>query len=192
MRCATVVAISLLLAAASSAPAVAQQDQDPVHITPRVEPKYGPKKTADADKHIGNSESTAPAIAQPVAPDESSSRDTRIDIKPPKNEDDAYPDSDVSNDVNEVKPWDPHKAQKDIEVGDYYYKRGNYKGAFMRYDDALKWQDNNAEAMWKAGDSAEKLKMPDAAARYYAGYLKTLPNGDHAAQARQRLQALSK
>src|SRR6266487_4137221 len=74
---------------------------------------------------------------------ESSSRDTRIDISPPKNDAKDHPNStsaveDVEadtppDDVQEFHPWDPHKAIKDIEVGDFYFKKKNYRAALDRY-----------------------------------------------------------
>src|SRR3954451_20939903 len=58
---------------------------------------------------------------------ESSSRDTRIDISPPKDDaknhpysgaavSDANADASPDADVQEFHPWDPHKAAKDVEV----------------------------------------------------------------------------
>src|SRR4051794_32969386 len=64
---------------------------------------------------------------------ESSSRDTIIDLSPPPNDAAKHPnsttdepDSDADTQVMEVKKWDPHKAEKDVEVGDYYAKQKNY------------------------------------------------------------------
>ena len=39
--------------------------------------------------------------------------------------------------MSEFHPWNPHKAAKDIEVGDYYFKRKNYRAAEDRYREAL-------------------------------------------------------
>src|SRR5438093_1385994 len=57
---------------------------------------------------------------------ESSSRDTIIDLSPPPNDAAKHPESssaevDPDSEVIEVKKWDPHRAEKDIEVGDYYF-----------------------------------------------------------------------
>src|SRR5437763_16864620 len=58
---------------------------------------------------------------------ESSSKDSKIDLAPPKSDDIKHPDSDddSNSEVMEAKLWNPHKAAKDIEVGDYYAKRKN-------------------------------------------------------------------
>lgn len=75
--------------------------------------------------------------------EESSSRDTRIDISPPKDDAKKHPDSasavedltaddnPANSDVQEFHPWNPMKAVKDIEVGDFYFKRKNYRAALI-------------------------------------------------------------
>src|SRR6516162_2279418 len=79
------------------------------------------------------------------SPGDSSSKETQIDVTPPPGDAKAHPDSanplkdegsDAASDVNEMRPWDPHRAAKDIEVGDYYFKRKNYLGAESRYREA--------------------------------------------------------
>lgn len=181
----------LLLALACSPFLCAQEPQssspDQVHIQPRVDK---PLKTRD--KNARQEEPNPTETAAPLdEADDSSSKQTRIDISPPRGEAQKYPDSDVSDDVHELHPWDPHKAQKDVEVGDFYFNRQNFKGALARYEDALHWQDNNAEAMWKAATTAEKMGDKESAATYYAQYLRTLPHGDHAAQAQKSLAKLT-
>ena len=62
---------------------------------------------------------------------ESSSRDTRVDISPPKGDAKNHPDSksavaglapaDNPSVVQEFHPWNPMKALKDVEVGDFYF-----------------------------------------------------------------------
>src|SRR5438552_16070095 len=81
---------------------------------------------------------------------ESSSKDNKIDLSPPKGDDIEHADSeDDSSDVMETKPWNPHKAAKDIEVGDFYAKRKNYKAAISRYREALEYKPKDADATFK-------------------------------------------
>src|SRR5437879_7882499 len=77
-----------------------------------------------------------------------SSKDTKNDLSPPPNDAAKHPDSssaggddeeDVSG-VMEVKKWDPHRAEKDVEVGDFYFKRKNYSAALSRYREALEYK----------------------------------------------------
>ena len=154
------------------------QEQDPVHIEPRV-PEKAPKKgrLRAVAPSATDSASAAEETAGPLMPGESSSRDTKIDLSPPKDEGNAYPESEAEGDVRETHAWDPHKAQKDIEVGDYYAHRGNLKAALARYESALTFQDNNEDALWKAGQAAEKLGEKQKALRHYRDYLTMLPKG---------------
>ncbi len=136
--------------------------------------------------------------------EESSSRDTRIDISPPK--DDAknhpaskaavadldVPDNPDTSGVQEFHPWNPMKALKDIEVGDYYFKRKNYRAALERYKDALYYKDNDAVASFRLAVCQEKLGDKGEAKKYYEQYLKILPKGPFAKDAQAALDRLAK
>jgi tetratricopeptide (TPR) repeat protein len=130
---------------------------------------------------------------------ESSSHDTKIDLSPPKDDAKDHPFSDTSDpdaeadtpgDTQEVHPWDPHKAAKDIEVGDFYFKRKSYGAALARYQDALLWKDNDAEANFRLGQCFEKVNNPTEAAAHYQTYLKILPYGPYAVEAQKALDRL--
>jgi tetratricopeptide (TPR) repeat protein len=130
---------------------------------------------------------------------ESSSRDTRIDLSPPKDDAKNHPysgaaisdsESDAAGDVQEFRPWDPHKAAKDIEVGDFYLKRKNYRAALNRYLDALVWKSNDAVANFRAAQCLEKLDQPEEARAHYEEYLKILPHGPLSQDAQKALEKL--
>lgn len=136
--------------------------------------------------------------------EESSSHDTRIDIRPPK--DDAknhpgskaavadldIPDNIDTSGVQEFHPWNPMKALKDIEVGDYYFKRKNYKAALDRYKEALYYKDNDAIASFRLAECQEKIGNKAEARKYYEQYLKILPEGPLAKDAHASLDRLAK
>lgn len=126
---------------------------------------------------------------------DSSSKDRDVDISPPPNDKD-HPGSemeviDEANGVSEMKPWNPHEADKDVEVGLYYFKQNNYKAAESRFREALYWQDNHAEANYRLGMALEKLKKPVEARYYYEAYLKILPNGPFAKETKKALDRLA-
>lgn len=130
--------------------------------------------------------------------EESSSKDTRIDLSPPADDAKKHPESgaaitdaqDTNTDVQEFQPWDPHKAAKDIEVGDFYYKRKNYRAALERYKEALVYKPNDAVANFRLGECLEKTGSTDEAVPHYEAYLKTLPHGPLAADAQKALERL--
>jgi tetratricopeptide (TPR) repeat protein len=89
-----------------------------------------------------------------------------------------------------MHPWDPHKAMKDIEVGDFYFKRKNYRAALDRYQEALLYKPNDALSNFQIGQCLEKMKRPDEARVHYEAYLKILPQGPLSAEAHKALDRL--
>ncbi len=131
----------------------------------------------------------APPRSDQLAPDESSSKQTEIDVSPPLG--DAKKSAEADNsELSEFHPWDPHKAAKCVEVGDYYYKEGNYRGAISRYQEALEWKPRDAEATYKLGEAQEKSGDLAAALGNYQAYLKILPKGPYAVKAQQGIDRL--
>jgi tetratricopeptide (TPR) repeat protein len=135
---------------------------------------------------------------------ESSSRDTRIDTSVPSDDAKNHPgskeavadldgsDNPDTSDVQEFHPWNPLKAKKDIEVGDYYFKQKNYKGALERYKDALSYKQGDAVAISRMAVCESKLGHKDEAKKYYEQYLKILPEGPFAKEARASLDKMAK
>ncbi len=121
---------------------------------------------------------------------ESSSRDTLIDLSPPVGDASEHPDSVDSSGINEMHRYDPHRAEKDIEVGDFYFKRQNYKAALARYSEALEYKPNDALATFHLAETQEKLGNAEEARKNYQSYLKILPKGPYAANARKALERL--
>ncbi len=123
---------------------------------------------------------------------QSSSKDTKIDLSPPGNDAKTHPNSGVADDVLEMHPYNPMKAMKDVEVGDYYYKQKNYLAAISRYREALEYKPYDAVATIALARALEKTDQLDAARTQYESYLKILPNGPSAAEARKALERLPK
>lgn len=135
--------------------------------------------------------------SMPIDPGESSSKADPVDLSPPSDDAKTHPQSsDVlmdegsSGDVGEMHPWDPHKAAKDVEVGDYYFKRKNYVAAESRYREALLYKDNDAIATYKLAVCLEKMERPEEARAEYESYLKILPYGPEAADAKKAIDRL--
>jgi hypothetical protein len=129
---------------------------------------------------------------------ESSSKDTQIDLDAPTDDAKAHPQSSAavgeaevaSGGITEFHTWDPHKAAKSVEVGDYYFKRKNYRAAEDRYREALRYKDNDAVATIRLAVSMEKLgELSDARAEYES-YLRILPHGPQAGEAQKAIDRL--
>jgi tetratricopeptide (TPR) repeat protein len=167
------------------------QDSAPSSNTKPADTK--PAKPAEPDLSPPRSD-TVPAAA--LEEGSSSSKDTQVDLSPPADDAKAHPqgaeavsDAEAAEaahggDVSEFHPWDPHKAAKDVEVGDFYFRRKNYIAAEDRYREALYFKDNDATATFRLAVCLEKMNRPEEARLEFESYLKILPYGpeSHAAQ----------
>ncbi len=84
------------------------------------------------------------------------------------------------------------KALKSLEVGDFYFKRKNYRAALERYKEALTYKEGDAVASYKVALCQEKLGDRAEARKYYEQYLKILPEGPLAKDAHSSLARLEK
>jgi len=136
-----------------------------------------------------------------TATGESSSKDTQMDLSAPADDAKAHPQSSAAvadaeavalsgNGVSEFRTWDPHKAAKDVEVGDFYFKKKNYRAAEGRYREALRYKDNDAVATIRLAVCLEKLGILDDARAEYESYLKILPHGPQAPEAQKAIDRL--
>jgi len=182
-----VLALTLAVGAAAQEPgaqAPAKNPPPPRSDTEAVEPQ-----TTTTPSH-----KVPPANDASTNPNESSSRSTIIDISPPIGDAQEHPDSEVPEELSgttEMHPWNPHRAEKAIEVGDYYFKdRKNYAAAESRYREALLYTPNDAVATFRLAQVLELTDRPSEARQYYQDYLKILPHGPYAADAHKALERL--
>lgn len=134
----------------------------------------------------------APPRSDNIPADESSSKQSRIDVSPPTDDATKHPEADLSDTgVDEFTPWNPMKALKDIEVGDFYFKvKQNYPAAVSRYREALEYKPHDAEATFKLAEVLNKTGDTAGAIENYQAYLKILPNGPYAKKAQEALDKL--
>ncbi|HEY7404054.1 MAG TPA: tetratricopeptide repeat protein [Candidatus Angelobacter sp.] len=133
----------------------------------------------------GDAPGTNPTTGS-AATGESSSSDSQIDLNVRRKEE-AAP---APDDVDELKPWDPHKAAKDVEVGNYYLKLKNYRAALERFNHALEYKPNDAEATYGLAVTQEKLGLLSLAGKNYSKYLELLPDGPKSKEAREAIGRL--
>ena len=148
---------------------------------PTAEPKSGPLPPKNP----------APPRSEPIQdPNESSSRETKIQDEPQLPPDMMEGEEASDSDVQEMRPYDPHRAEKCVEVGDYYMRRKNYRAAESRYREALDYKPNDALATFRLAVVLEKTGERDEARQRYEEYLKILPQGPLARDARKALERL--
>jgi tetratricopeptide (TPR) repeat protein len=97
------------------------------------------------------------------------------------------PEEDESLATPKVYTFNPLQAKKEIQTGDFYMKRGNYKGASYRYREATLWDDGNADGFFKLGEANEKLKNFPAAREAFEKFASMGADKKKVADARKRI-----
>jgi tetratricopeptide (TPR) repeat protein len=160
----------------------------PLHAQDRSQgtsPKQRPPTVSDPVPRSDTDEPSTP----PLTPGESSSKQTEIDISPPKDDAGKHPDSDVS-DVTEMHTWNPHKALKDVEVGEFYFKRRNYRAAEDRFREALTFKPGDAVATYRLAEVLDAENQYSEAVKEYQEYLKIPSSGTFNSAAKKALARL--
>jgi|SRR5689334_521267 tetratricopeptide (TPR) repeat protein len=149
------------------------------------------KQQSHPSEPVPRSDSDQSTEAPPLSPNESSSKQTQIDLSPPADDAAKHPNSDIS-DVTEMHTWNPHKAQKDIEVGEFYLKRKNYRAAEDRFREALEYKPGDAVATYRLAEALDALGQSPEAIKNYQEYLKIPSNEKFASDAKKALARLEK
>jgi Tfp pilus assembly protein PilF len=148
--------------------------------SPKAQDKY------ERPPFPGDAPGTNPAGGS--ATGESSSRDTQIDLDNHSTKEEPAP---AEEDGSVLKPWDPHKAAKDVEVGQWYLKLKNYRAALERFNSALTYKPDDAEAIYGLAVTQEKLDLLSLADSNYRKYLGILPNGPRSKDAEEALKRIA-
>jgi tetratricopeptide (TPR) repeat protein len=171
------------------------QDNQP-HITPRGVPAPTPRPTPKPKPAEAEPPETAPLpdnqqaqFPQPQVQGESSSKDSQIDFDHAPRAAEPSP-SDKDKGDNTFLPYDPHRADKDVEVGNYYLRLKNYRAALERFNDALHYKPKDAEATFGLATTQEKLELLAGAYQNYQEYLRILPGGPHAKECEAALKRI--
>jgi tetratricopeptide (TPR) repeat protein len=99
------------------------------------------------------------------------------------------PEEDESLKAKEYS-FNPLQADKELKVGNYYFKLGKYKAAALRFEEATKWNTNLAEAWLRLGEVQEKRHDSTAAKQAYAKYLELSPDAKDTAEIRKKMAKL--
>ena len=88
--------------------------------------------------------------------------------------------------------FDPYHAEKSIEIGHHYMKKGNYDAAIERFEDAARYKPNFAKPYLLLGEAYEKKGDKAEAVKAYRRYLEILPSAPDAGKVRNRIAKLSR
>lgn len=85
---------------------------------------------------------------------------------------------------------DPEKAKEHLEIGDFYFKRGNYKAAEERYRDAIRYLPSWAEPYRKLTRLLEKQGDFPAAVKICEEFIQVNPDADKVERFRKKAEQL--
>jgi len=100
------------------------------------------------------------------------------------------PQEDKAKTDDEKYAFNPVKSKKAVEIGEFYFKKSDFKAAAARYIEATKWNDGNADAWLRLGEAEEKMNDAKAARAAWEKYLQLAPQGKNAAAVRGKIEKL--
>ena len=114
-------------------------------------------------------------------------------LKPTPKPKAARPNTDTATQNASDQPkWDPLRAEKDLEVGQYYMKRGDYDAAIDRFNDAIEAKPGYAIPFRWLGEAQEKKGAKKKAIKAYQRYLDLVPHADDADKIRKKIEKLQR
>ena len=106
---------------------------------------------------------------------------------PPK----PKPNTDSAVQSAEGQPtWDPLRAEKDLEVGKYYMRKGDVDAAIDRFQDATEAKPGYALPFRYLGEAYEKKGKKKPAAKAYQRYLDLYPHAEDSDKIRKKIEKL--
>jgi tetratricopeptide (TPR) repeat protein len=137
----------------------------------------------------------ASALAWAQEPSPSQQPDKRADEPPPPVAKKAPPKSNKDN-TTESSPdqptWDPLRAEKDLEVGQYYMRKGDVDAAIDRFQDAILAKPGYAIPFRLLGEAQEKKGLKKPAIKSYQRYLDLYPKAEDGDKIRKKIEKLYK
>ena len=88
--------------------------------------------------------------------------------------------------------WDPLRAEKDLEVGQYYMRKGDLDAAIDRFQDAIVAKPGYAVPFRYLGEAQEKKGLKKEAIKSYTRYLDLFPSADDKEKIQKRIDRLWK
>jgi tetratricopeptide (TPR) repeat protein len=86
--------------------------------------------------------------------------------------------------------FDPLHAQRSLEIGTFYLKKGNYDAAIDRFQEAANYQPTLAMPWKLLGEAYEKKHDNAHALESYKKYLEVFPGAEDAAKVQKKIAAL--
>jgi len=123
-------------------------------------------------------------------PEESSSKPAETPPAPPPKSPTKKNKDSATQSAPDQPTWDPLRAEKDLEVGHYYMRRGDYDAAIDRFNDAIEAKPGYAVPFKFLGEAQEKKKLKKQAIKSYTRYLELFPSAEDGDKIRKKIDKL--
>jgi tetratricopeptide (TPR) repeat protein len=106
--------------------------------------------------------------------------------KPP----DAQKKDQAAQSAADQPAWDPLRAEKDLEVGQFYMRKGDVDAAIDRFQDAISAKPGYGLPFRYLGEAQEKKGLKKDAIKSYTRYLELYPHAEDGDKIRKKIDKL--
>jgi tetratricopeptide (TPR) repeat protein len=125
-------------------------------------------------------------------PQESSSKPAEAPAAPPPKSPPRQKKDTATQNAPDQPTWDPLRAEKDLEVGQYYMRRGDLDAAIERFQDATVAKPGYAIPFRFLAEAQEKKGLKKQAIKSYQRYLDLYPHAEDGDKVRKKIDKLYK
>ncbi|HWW17111.1 MAG TPA: hypothetical protein VNY81_00710 [Candidatus Saccharimonadales bacterium] len=125
--------------------------------------------------------------AQEPAPESSSNP---ANAPAPKKPEKKKQSDNATQNAPDQPAWDPLRAEKDLEVGQYYMRKGDVDAAIDRFQDATTAKPGYAIPFRYLGEAQEKKGLRKQAIASYSRYLDLYPRAEDRDKIRKKIDKL--
>ena len=104
----------------------------------------------------------------------------------------APPEEDEAVAAPKEYAFNPLQASKEMQIGHFYFKKGSYRAAALRFREATNWNNGLADAWLRLAEAEEKLENLKPAREAYEKYVELAQDEKKAKEIRKKLEKLPK
>jgi len=112
------------------------------------------------------------------------------DAPTPKKPDAKKKKDSATQNATDQPAWDPLRAEKDLEVGQYYMRKGDVDAAIDRFQDATTAKPGYAIPFRYLAEAQEKKGLRKQAIASYSRYLDLYPHAEDGDKIRKKIDKL--
>src|SRR5450432_679442 len=142
---------------------------------------------------LGLTGAIALGVSGPARAQDPQDSDKPADTGPaPKKEPPKTNKDNATESAADQPTWDPLRAEKDMEVGQYYMRKGDVDAAIDRFQDATLAKPGYGLPFRYLGETQEKKGFKKPAIKSYQRYLELVPRAEDADKVKKKIEKLYK